>query len=185
MEIVRSCTSVIGAHERPTDAALLEAFFPYLRNRSHHLIKRAPCCVSEQIWSILYHWGCVQVVKFSVMILKNHARPSNHDGWQSCFCFFVAVVIDSGPRYEVAYPSGVTHFLERAAFHVSSLALQCSVHGSVRFCVTHLGTRLRNRWFIYENSVPLFSFQVCISLLGGVQSVQVAVCSQIRCESPR
>lgn len=28
------------------------------------------------------------------------------------------VVIDSGSRYEVAYPSGVSHFLEKLAFHV-------------------------------------------------------------------
>lgn len=29
------------------------------------------------------------------------------------------VVVDSGCRYEVAYPSGVSHFLEKLAFHVS------------------------------------------------------------------
>lgn len=33
----------------------------------------------------------------------------------------ISVVIDSGPRYEIAYPSGVSHFLEKLAFHVSSL----------------------------------------------------------------
>lgn len=32
--------------------------------------------------------------------------------------FAFTVVIDSGPRYEVAYPSGVSHFLEKLAFHV-------------------------------------------------------------------
>lgn len=31
------------------------------------------------------------------------------------FCT-VGVVIDSGPRYEVAYPSGISHFLEKLAF---------------------------------------------------------------------
>lgn len=31
----------------------------------------------------------------------------------------ISVVIDSGPRYEVAYPSGVSHFLEKLAFQVS------------------------------------------------------------------
>lgn len=34
------------------------------------------------------------------------------------FCT-VGLVIDSGPRYEVAYPSGVSHFLEKLAFNVS------------------------------------------------------------------
>lgn len=31
------------------------------------------------------------------------------------------VVIDSGPRYEVAFPSGVSHFVEKLAFHVCLL----------------------------------------------------------------
>jgi len=33
----------------------------------------------------------------------------------SCF----AVLIDSGSRFEVLYPSGVSHFLEKLAFQVS------------------------------------------------------------------
>lgn len=32
-----------------------------------------------------------------------------------------AVVIDSGPRYEVSFPSGISHFLEKLAFHVCLL----------------------------------------------------------------
>lgn len=32
----------------------------------------------------------------------------------------VSVVIDSGSRYEVAYPSGISHMLEKLAFHVST-----------------------------------------------------------------
>jgi len=30
-----------------------------------------------------------------------------------------AVLIDSGSRYEVLYPSGISHFLEKLAFKVS------------------------------------------------------------------
>ena len=37
----------------------------------------------------------------------------------SVWCLFV-VLIDSGSRYESAYPSGVTHFLEKLAFSVSA-----------------------------------------------------------------
>lgn len=37
-----------------------------------------------------------------------------------CFLSLFSVVIDSGPRYEVAFPSGVSHFLEKLAFHVST-----------------------------------------------------------------
>ena len=32
------------------------------------------------------------------------------------FCT-VGVVLDSGSRYEVAYPSGISHFLEKLAFN--------------------------------------------------------------------
>lgn len=32
-----------------------------------------------------------------------------------CACL-LAVVLDSGSRYEVAYPSGISHFLEKLAF---------------------------------------------------------------------
>ena len=34
--------------------------------------------------------------------------------------FSTGVCIDSGARYEVAYPSGVSHFLEKLAFGVTS-----------------------------------------------------------------
>lgn len=36
------------------------------------------------------------------------------------FCT-VGVVIDSGSRYEVAYPSGISHFLEKLAFNVRTV----------------------------------------------------------------
>ena len=39
-----------------------------------------------------------------------------HDDW--CIICFVAVLIDSGSRYEVAHISGITHFLEKLAFGV-------------------------------------------------------------------
>lgn len=32
--------------------------------------------------------------------------------------FLFSVLIDSGPRYEAAYPSGISHFLEKLAFGV-------------------------------------------------------------------
>lgn len=32
---------------------------------------------------------------------------------------WILVIIDSGSRYEVAYPSGISHFLEKLAFNVS------------------------------------------------------------------
>lgn len=33
---------------------------------------------------------------------------------------YISVIIDSGSRYELAYPSGISHFLEKLAFNVSN-----------------------------------------------------------------
>ncbi|CAG0916032.1 unnamed protein product [Notodromas monacha] len=49
-----------------------------------------------------------------VTTLSNGLRVASQNKFGQ-FCT-VGVVVDSGPRYEVAYPSGITHFLERAAF---------------------------------------------------------------------
>ena len=46
-----------------------------------------------------------------------------HTTVQKSFCF--AVLIDSGSRYEVAHPSGVSHFLEKLAFGVSRIYYSC------------------------------------------------------------
>lgn len=51
-----------------------------------------------------------------VTTLSNGLRVASEQRFGQ-FCT-VGVVIDSGPRYEVAYPSGVSHFLEKLAFHV-------------------------------------------------------------------
>ena len=42
----------------------------------------------------------------------------------------LSVVLDSGSRYEVNYPSGITHFLQKLAFGVSAFAL---IHDLVYF----------------------------------------------------
>lgn len=52
-----------------------------------------------------------------VTTLPNGLRVASEQRFGQ-FCT-VGVVIDSGPRFEVAYPSGVSHFLEKLAFHVS------------------------------------------------------------------
>lgn len=46
--------------------------------------------------------------------LSNGLRVASENRFGQ-FCT-VGVVIDSGPRYELAYPSGVSHFLEKLAF---------------------------------------------------------------------
>lgn len=50
-----------------------------------------------------------------VTTLSNGLRVASENRFGQ-FCT-VGVVIDSGPRYEVAYPSGISHFLEKLAFN--------------------------------------------------------------------
>lgn len=52
-----------------------------------------------------------------VTTLSNGLRVASEPRFGQ-FCT-VGLVIDSGPRYEVIYPSGVSHFLEKLAFNVS------------------------------------------------------------------
>lgn len=51
-----------------------------------------------------------------VTTLPNGLRVASENRFGE-FCT-VGVVIDSGSRYEVAYPSGISHFLEKLAFNV-------------------------------------------------------------------
>lgn len=55
--------------------------------------------------------------KTQVTELSNGLRVASEKKFGQ-FCT-VGVVIDSGARYEVAYPNGISHFLEKLAFHVS------------------------------------------------------------------
>jgi processing peptidase subunit alpha len=50
-----------------------------------------------------------------VTVMPNGLRVASENRFGE-FCT-VGVVIDSGSRYEVAYPSGVSHFLEKLAFN--------------------------------------------------------------------
>lgn len=52
-----------------------------------------------------------------VTVLSNGLRVASEPRFGQ-FCT-VGLVIDSGPRYEVTYPGGVSHFLEKLAFNVS------------------------------------------------------------------
>lgn len=49
-----------------------------------------------------------------VTVLPNGLRVASENRFGQ-FCT-VGVLVDSGPRYEVAYPSGISHFLEKLAF---------------------------------------------------------------------
>lgn len=56
--------------------------------------------------------------KTQITVLPNGLTVASENRFGE-FCT-VGVVIDSGSRYEVAYPSGISHFLEKLAFHSTS-----------------------------------------------------------------
>ena len=55
--------------------------------------------------------------QFQVTVLDNGLRVASENKFGE-FCT-VGVLVDSGSRYEVNYPSGINHFLEKLAFCVS------------------------------------------------------------------
>ncbi|XP_074041811.1 mitochondrial-processing peptidase subunit alpha [Leptinotarsa decemlineata] len=74
--------------------------------------------------------------KTKVTILSNGLTVASEDRFGE-FCT-VGVVVDSGPRYEVAYPSGISHFLEKLAFNSTKnfpnrddMIIQLEKHGGI------------------------------------------------------
>lgn len=54
-----------------------------------------------------------------VVCKKKITRDSHLLKFLTITIIYFLVLIDSGPRFEVAYPSGISHFLEKLAFNVS------------------------------------------------------------------
>ncbi|CAD7089833.1 unnamed protein product [Hermetia illucens] len=86
-----------------------------------------------------------------VTTLSNGLKVASEDHFGQ-FCT-IGVVINSGPRYEVAYPSGVSHFLEKLAFHSTVhyddkdlILKQLENHGGICDCQSSRDT------FIYAAS---------------------------------
>ncbi|XP_014214456.1 mitochondrial-processing peptidase subunit alpha [Copidosoma floridanum] len=84
------------------------------------------------------------------------------------FCT-VGVLIDSGSRYEVAYPSGISHFLEKLAFNSSTsfknrddIMNEMEKHGGICDCQASRDT------FIYASSVERNGLDKVAEILGDV-----------------
>ncbi|KAG8184572.1 hypothetical protein JTE90_007688 [Oedothorax gibbosus] len=99
-----------------------------------------------------------------VTTLPNGLRVASQNKFgQSCT---VGVVIDSGSRYEVAYPSGVSHFLEKLAFNSTvkysdknAILQELEKHGGICDCQGNRDT------LIYAASAYTKSLDPVISLL--------------------
>lgn len=84
------------------------------------------------------------------------------------FCT-VGVVIDSGPRYEVAYPSGISHFLEKLAFQSTAefsdkdqILKELEQHGGICDCQSSRDT------FVYAASADSRGLEAVTRVLSEV-----------------
>lgn len=102
-----------------------------------------------------------------VTTLSNGLRVASEKRFGQ-FCT-IGVVIDSGPRYEVAYPSGVSHFLEKLAFQSTAnfankdvILKELEKHGGICDCQSSRDT------FIYAASADSKGIEPVTRLLADV-----------------
>lgn len=118
-----------------------------------------------------------------VTTLPNGLRVASEQRFGQ-FCT-VGVVIDSGPRYEVGYPSGVSHFLEKLAFHSTlnfpekdKILRELERHGGICDCQSSRDT------FIYAASADSRGLESVTRVLADVvmrpmlQDVEVDLAKQ-------
>lgn len=102
-----------------------------------------------------------------VTTLPNGLRVASENRFGQ-FCT-VGVVIDSGPRYEVAYPSGISHFLEKLAFNSTieysdkdKILYELEKHGGICDCQSSRDT------FVYAASADSRGLDSVIKVLGEI-----------------
>lgn len=102
-----------------------------------------------------------------VTTLSNGLRVASENRFGQ-FCT-IGVVIDSGPRYEVAYPSGIAHFLEKLAFNSTMeypekdiILKELEKHGGICDCQSSRDT------FIYAASADSRGLDQVTKVLGEV-----------------
>lgn len=100
-------------------------------------------------------------------ILSNGLRVASENRFGQ-FCT-IGVLIDSGPRYEVAYPNGVSHFLEKLAFGSTNtydskddIMLALEEHGAICDCQASRDT------FIYAASAQRRGLDLVTQVLADI-----------------
>lgn len=100
-----------------------------------------------------------------ITVLSNGLRVASEKRFGQ-FCT-IGVLIDSGPRYEVAYPSGVSHFLEKLAYGTTKsyknkdeIMLALEKHGGICDCQASRDT------FIYAASAERHGVDTVTQILG-------------------
>ncbi|XP_076673686.1 mitochondrial-processing peptidase subunit alpha isoform X1 [Andrena cerasifolii] len=102
-----------------------------------------------------------------VTVLSNGLRVASENRFGQ-FCT-VGVLLDSGPRYEIAYPSGISHFLEKLAFGSTSMyknkdeiMLALEKHGGICDCQASRDT------FVYAASAERHGLDTVVQILGDI-----------------
>jgi len=102
-----------------------------------------------------------------ITVLENGIRVASERRFGQ-FCT-VGVAIDSGSRYEVAFPSGISHYLEKLAFHSTSLfpskdhiLQRLEKYGGICDCQSTRDT------FLYAASVDSRGLEPTVEILGEV-----------------
>ncbi|XP_076627484.1 mitochondrial-processing peptidase subunit alpha isoform X1 [Colletes latitarsis] len=102
-----------------------------------------------------------------VTVLSNGLRVASENRFGQ-FCT-VGVLLDSGPRYEIAYPSGISHFLEKLAFGSTKtyeskdqIMLALEKHGGICDC------QATRDAFIYAASAERHGLDTVVQILGDI-----------------
>ncbi|XP_073981436.1 mitochondrial-processing peptidase subunit alpha [Rhodnius prolixus] len=99
-----------------------------------------------------------------VTTLSNGLRVASENKFGQ-FCT-IGVIIESGSRFEVAYPSGISHFLEKLAYNSTTeyadkdkIMLDLEKHGGICDCLSSRDT------FIYATSADRRGFDATVNIL--------------------
>ncbi|KAK1119391.1 hypothetical protein K0M31_013222 [Melipona bicolor] len=102
-----------------------------------------------------------------VTVLSNGLKVASENRFGQ-FCT-VGVLLDSGPRYEVAYPHGISHFLEKLAFgstttyeNKDQIMLALEKHGGICDCQASRDT------FVYAASAERRGLDTVVQILGDI-----------------
>ncbi|XP_043276457.1 mitochondrial-processing peptidase subunit alpha [Venturia canescens] len=102
-----------------------------------------------------------------ITVLPNGLKVASENRFGQ-FCT-VGVLIDSGPRFEVAYPSGISHFLEKLAFNSTKnysskddIMLTLEKHGGICDCQASRDT------FVYAASAERNGLETVTRILADI-----------------
>ncbi|CAK9813036.1 Mitochondrial-processing peptidase subunit alpha [Anthophora quadrimaculata] len=102
-----------------------------------------------------------------VTVLSNGLKVASENRFGQ-FCT-IGVLLDSGPRYEIAYPSGISHFLQKLAFgstktykNKDEIMLALEKHGGICDCQ---GSR---DIFVYAAAAERHGLNTVVQILGDI-----------------